>query len=1121
MRRRRLGKALVSAVVLSAPAARGTELLANGGFDTGALGWETPGWWAGGSGTTQLDGGRLCTTVETVGTADWGAQLRQTGLTLYRDAVYTVRFHVWSSVPLTLPVSVIDEVSGFADVLGFDVEIDAPLQGAPAEVEIPLPALVDTATANFRFLLGGGIVPAGETLCVGAVGLDGPLNLVENPGFDAGSALGWEVGQFGGEALAGVDGAGRLCAEVTSAGEGLGALQIRQSDLPLVAGRSYSVSADVWASSAATVVLDVTDEVAQATAFALQSPIAAPLEGPPQPLFGSFVAGADSGVAKLRLLLGGGGVPPGETVCVDNLRLLDPLAEPAVDRPPPPPLHVNQLGYLPAMPKRASYALPAGAAEPEVPRLWELLSGQGVEERVVARGTTLPFGSDAASGDVVHHIDFGAVTEPGDGYRLVVLEGEGRVESFPFAIRADLYEAIKYDALAYFYHNRSGTPILAEVVGEPWARPAGHLGDAQVELLSCAGEDGCPTRDVSGGWYDAGDHGKYVVNGGISVWTLLSQYERAKFVGGNLENFADGSLFLPETERSNGVPDLLDEARWEVEWFLRMQVPEGEPSAGMVSHKMHDAQWTPLPTRPDLDPQPRYIHPPSTAATLNFAAVAAQCARVWESLDPALAARCLEQARVAFDAALAQPDRYSPGGAAGGGGYTDGNVEDEFYWAAAELYVTTGELRYESFLRAHPLHLLAQPPSGTGRAGFLNWPQTNGLGLVSLATAGPWYGRSPALVRGARRALIEVAESYRALTSEGGYPVPLAADAYAWGSNSTLLNNAMVMALAADFTCEDQYAEAVHEVAAYLLGRNPLGTSYVTGYGSHPVRYPHHRFWAGVLDPAFPLAPPGAVAGGPNSGLQDPIAQWLEGCPAQRCFVDDINAWSLNEITINWNAPLSWVMAYLDERGREPQASYAAARCRARARGTWPLGGSANSWRVERGRARLEPRLDEGGAGGLGVHLRGPAVLSSGATPLGELEVLGDTLSMEVESTLFEGGAQALQVSAELRVAGRPSEATFELGSVSVGEAGPLTLSWKLPAEAREVLLSGEGLARLRLGLRGQGRGERSLRLGELHFTGDIWTREGAGSAPLGRGQRPERTCSPGANARRPRRSHR
>ncbi len=104
-----------------------------------------------------------------------------------------------------------------------------------------------------------------------------------------------------------------------------------------------------------------------------------------------------------------------------------------------------------------------------------------------------------------------------------------------------------------------------------------------------------------------------------------------------------------------------------------------------------------------------------------------------------------------------------------------------------------------------------------------------------------------------------------------------------------------------------------------VLGMKPLGQSYVTCYGEKPLVNPHHRFWAKQARSDFPAAPPGAFSGGPNSGLEDPYVQAAglkkKGCAPQKCYLDNIEAWSVNEITINWNSPFAWVASFLDEQG--------------------------------------------------------------------------------------------------------------------------------------------------------------------------------------------------------------
>jgi len=585
------------------------------------------------------------------------------------------------------------------------------------------------------------------------------------------------------------------------------------------------------------------------------------------------------------------------------------LACAGAQKPPPPyvagppaaaAVLVNQVGYLPAFPKIATVRSAAST-----PLDWALLDAAG---KKVAAGKTAVFGPDAASGDTVHLADFSAFRTPGDGYRLAV----GKDLSAPFAIRADVYAKLKYDALALFYQNRSGIPIAMPYAGDRrYVRPAGHAWDAKV---GCQDKQVCDYElDVTGGWYDAGDHGKYVVNGGITVWTLLSQWERARVLGKSAADFGDGKMNIPENE--NGAPDLLDEVRWELEFLLRMQVPAGKKLAGMAHHKIHDEKWTGLGVAPNEDPMNRWLHRPSTAATLNLAAVGAQAARVWKELDPPFAARCLAAAERAWAAAKAHPALYAPPeDNVGGGAYDDDKVDDELYWAAAELFVTTGKAEYRDFAAASPWFLKV-PDVDQRFPAPMDWRSVASLGTISLAvvpSALPQAQRDQA-----RAAVKAAADRYVAAMQQEGYRTPLRAPKYPWGSNSGVLNNLLVMALAADLTGEARYADAVAIGMDYLLGRNPLDQSYVTGYGDRPLRNPHHRFFAYQKNEAYPPPPPGIVSGGPNSSLQDPLAQTrLAGCAPAKCWIDEIEAWSVNELAINWNAPLAWVTAWLDEAAK-------------------------------------------------------------------------------------------------------------------------------------------------------------------------------------------------------------
>lgn len=583
-------------------------------------------------------------------------------------------------------------------------------------------------------------------------------------------------------------------------------------------------------------------------------------------------------------------------------------------------IRLNQVGFYAKGPKRAIVASSSAA-----PLAWSLGDPSG---KVHASGESSVFGDDPVSGQHLHLVDFSHYRGRGQGYRIT----SNCAESHPFVIDREPYGELKYHALAYFYHNRSGVPVDEPWSGgKPWARPAGHERDTATCRSDVDGHGndwpGCDyTLDLTGGWYDAGDHGKYVVNAGISVWTLLNFYERQQVLQSD-ETFADGHAALPEA--GNGINDLLDEVRFELEFLLRMQAPSGASAnvpvnvkrnapgiffsnieaGGMAHHKIADENWTVLPTPPHLDEERRVLYPVSTAATLNLAAAAAQCARIWRSSDKDFAERCLRAAESAYAAAEHNPEVYFIADFSGSGMYGDSDVQDEFFWAAAELFITTGKSQYRKALQTSH-HYGAAPEQEPA------WPDVAPLGLISLALL---PNDLPATeIAALRKRIIAAADLFRAERKRSGYHIPFAKTAYRWGSNSNVLNRAIILGLAHDFTGEDEYRNAMIDAMDYVLGRNPVDHSYVSGYGEKSMQNPHHRFWAPSFDAALPPPPPGALSGGPNSTNTggDEVARALvaEGCAPQTCWRDDVRAFSLNEVAINWNAPLVWVAAYLDER---------------------------------------------------------------------------------------------------------------------------------------------------------------------------------------------------------------
>lgn len=580
------------------------------------------------------------------------------------------------------------------------------------------------------------------------------------------------------------------------------------------------------------------------------------------------------------------------TVCVDNVVLGPPSAPPVATEA----VHVDQLGYFTNSPKIATVA-----SADTSPLVWTVVDGNGL---TALQGTTTVYGQDTSSGLHLHQIDFSQFSFSGDGNIIQV----GALSSHPFAVSDNPYDGLLYDAFRYYYFARSTDPLeLPYVDNGQWVRPAGPTDDQ----VACWPGSGCTyTLDVSKGWYDAGDYGKYVVNSGFTVWQLLNLYERGIHIDpDSLAPFADGRMNIPES--GNGVSDLLDEVRYNLEFMLGMQVPDSEPLAGMVHHKMHNTEWHALGMSPfDLGANPRYLTPPTTIATLYFAGATAQCARVWATIDAAFSQRCLNAAEKAWTAASANPDVTHPDVPYNNGGGPYSNlafgdaIADEFYWAAAELFISTGRNVYrDSLLASTPNLAPAQAP--------LSAYETSMSGRMSLSMVPNGLAQSD--LDAVKTTIIELADTYVGTVNSTGFGVPIPEDFYYWGSNTLLLNHVMVLGVAYDLTGNNTYHDAAREAVNYIFGRNPLGQSYVTGYGEQAASFPTSTWYANVINPARPPIPSGFLAGGPNIIPGDAFAaEALDGCVGATCYLDHIRSYSTNEIAINVNSALVWAIGFVE-----------------------------------------------------------------------------------------------------------------------------------------------------------------------------------------------------------------
>ncbi len=688
---------------------------------------------------------------------------------------------------------------------------------------------------------------------------------------------------------------GQLCADVPGGTTNRWDAAVGQNDVTLVKGESYKFSFTANGSPDGHVLRAIVG--LQVSPYDTYFEVSPQLSVSGNAYSYTFTSPVDTAQGQVGFQLGGSADP--FRFCMDDVSLLGGVPPEVYEPDTGPRVRVNQVAYLPSGPKNATLVTDATEKLP-----WQLKNAAGA---VVAQGSTAPRGTDVSSGQNVHSIDFGAYQKQGKDLTLVA-DGE---TSRPFDIGASAYEQLRLDAVKYYYTQRSGIAIRDDL-RPGYGRAAGHVnvapnqGDANVPCQPGVCDY---TLDVTGGWYDAGDHGKYVVNGGISTWELLSTYERERLARtGESEKLGDGTLAIPES--GNKVPDILDETRWELEFLLKMQVPAGQPLAGMAHHKIHDEAWTGLPLMPSDDPQKRELHPATTTATLNLAATAAQAARLYRPYDKEFATKSLAAARTAWTAALAHPDIYpDPNDGTGGGAYPDTDASDEFYWAAAELYLSTGEQQFKEYILNSPVHTA----DIFGPLGY-DWARTAAAARLDLATVpNKLPGRDKV-----RQSVVKGADRYLATLKSQPYGMPYAPtdNLYDWGSNHQILHNGIVIATAYDISGASKYRDGAVQSMDYMFGRNALNMSYVTGYGEVNSHNQHARWYAHQLDPSQPNPPRGTLAGGPNSSIQDPYAQSkLQGCVGQFCYIDDIQSWSTNEHTINWNSALTRMASFVADQG--------------------------------------------------------------------------------------------------------------------------------------------------------------------------------------------------------------
>lgn len=541
---------------------------------------------------------------------------------------------------------------------------------------------------------------------------------------------------------------------------------------------------------------------------------------------------------------------------------------------------IDQFGYLPDSKKIAVLKDPQtgfDADESFTPGVSYSLVNATTGEKVFTAdriiwnsGTT-----DASSGDKAWHFDFSTVTETGTYY---ILDEEQNLKSYHFIISPDVYNEILRQAMRSFFYQRSGFKKEAQYAGEAWADSASHIRNLQDKNCRYFFDKTNPEteKDVSGGWYDAGDYNKY------TNWTANYIVELMKAYLEKPEAWAD-DYNIPES--GNGIPDILDEAKWGIDHLLRMQQQDG--SVLCIVGESHGSP-------PSSVTGPSYYGPPSTSATLNTSAAFAISSKVYRLFNmndysDTLLARAVK----AWDWAEENPavifnnnssSNNSTGLGAGNqevSDYDRGMIKLE---AACYLFETTNETKYRDYFDAHYLdcHLMqwnwAYPFEALNQEVLLYYTQLSDGTLAIQDNIKNVY----------KNAVVNGSDNLVAYKNKKDPYLAYIKD-YTWGSNSVKSAQGNMYYNIITYDIDEASALTAIDAALtfvnYIHGVNPLNFVYLSNMYSYGAEngvneFYHSWFCNGSLKwdrvgISTYGPPPGYLTGGPN-----PSYNWDGCCPS-------------------------------------------------------------------------------------------------------------------------------------------------------------------------------------------------------------------------------------------------
>ena len=488
---------------------------------------------------------------------------------------------------------------------------------------------------------------------------------------------------------------------------------------------------------------------------------------------------------------------------------------------------------------------------------------------------------DEVSGDRAELLDLGCLDE---GVWGLACAGETRF----FSVRRRPWRQITNALIKGLYYQRCECALDSAHAGV-YTHPACHTAPAVLW------EDRTVSLRIPGGWHDAGDYGKYVGPGAVAAAHLM--YAHLLFPEG-----CSDPLDIPET--GNGIPDILNEAKYELEWILRMQKPDGA-----FHHKLAKARFAPF-IMPQDDTQTEYLMPVSHCATAAASACLALGSRVYREYDAAFANAMLLSALRGWKWLKDHPDFFpfkNPEGVRTGQ-YGEQTDADDRFWAACELYAATGNISFRR--EAEELYARGQNLTCFG------WADVGGMGaLCCLFCLKEKSG--DILYADLKRDFLSQSAQALELSERSAYGTSLSPEGYVWGSILPIMSHAAAMIADHLLTGNVRMRDAALVQWSYALGLNALDICFVTGFGENSVMNPHHRPSGsdGIDAPV-----PGLISSGPNKRFPySATRERLGDTPPARFFLDETPSADTNEIAVYWNSIAILVASFVNRTSKEEQ----------------------------------------------------------------------------------------------------------------------------------------------------------------------------------------------------------